>query len=184
LRFDRPRRGHAGWKWICEHAGGRRTAMIIEDVVDIEAPLPVVWDVFSRLENWSEWNSVCGSCVLVEGEGFGRGACFSFTLRPYFVPIRITPRVTRCEPGREVVWEGKRLGVRARHRFRFEEAGPWVRLHSVEEFTGALLWLSHLLRVPARLHRLSGKLLREIKTQSERCAADRRQAGRSGSEAR
>jgi hypothetical protein len=147
--------------------------MIIEESIDIEAPLPVVWDAFSRLENWEEWNSVCQSCVLVEGEGFSEGVCFSFTLRPYYLPIKISPRITLCEPGREVVWEGERLGVRARHRFTFREEGNHVCLHSVEEFTGALLWLCSLLLVPRRLHRLSGRLLQEIKAHSERRAATR-----------
>jgi hypothetical protein len=145
--------------------------MTIEEVVEIKAPLSVVWEVFSRLENWEEWNSVCRSCTLVEGEGFARGVCFSFTLRPYFLPIKITPRVILCEPGREVVWEGNRLGVRARHRFAFHEEGDCVRLHSMEEFAGALLWLGKLLFVPTRLHRLSRQLLQEIKEHSERCGA-------------
>ncbi len=141
--------------------------MIISETVEIEAPLSIVWEVFSRLEQWEEWSSVCRSCSLVEGDELRQGVCFSFTLRPYFVPIKITPRVTLCDPGREVIWEGERLGVRARHRFTFEETGNQVRLHSVEEFAGALLWLSHLLFVPNRLHNLSRKLLREIKARSE-----------------
>lgn len=147
--------------------------MVIEENIDVKAPIPVVWDVFSRLEKWEEWNTVCESCSLIEGETFSRGVCFSFTLRPYFLPIKITPRITLCDPGREVVWEGERLGVRARHRFVFHEKADGVRIQSVEEFAGAILWLSRILWVPARLHRLSKQLLREIKEQSERCAADR-----------
>ena len=144
--------------------------MTINETIEIEAPLSIVWEVFSRLEQWEEWSSVCRSCSLVEGDEFRQGACLSFTLRPYSVPIRITPRVTLCDPGKEVIWEGERLGVRARHRFTFEATGNRVRLHSVEEFAGALLWLSHLLFVPNRLHNLSRKLLQEIKARSERLA--------------
>jgi hypothetical protein len=144
--------------------------MIIEESIEIRAPLPVVWDVFSRLESWGEWNSVCRGCCLIQGEGMQAGACFTFTLSPYFLPIKIMPRITRCEPGREVVWEGERFGVRARHRFSFQERGGLVFVQSHEEFVGPLLWLSRLLFVPSKLHRLSSKLLREIKAQAEYCA--------------
>jgi hypothetical protein len=146
--------------------------MIIEESIEIMAPLPVVWEVFSRLENWEEWNSVCRSCSLVPGEGMKAGVCFAFTLRPYFLPIKITPRITRCEPGREVVWEGGRLGISARHRFRFHEAGDGVLVVSYEEFAGSLLWLCRLLFIPLKLHSLSRKLLQEIKVHSERCAVN------------
>lgn len=144
--------------------------MLIQETIEIRASLSVVWDVFSRLDQWNDWNSVCEGCALVDGDSFGQGVCFSFTLRPYVFPIKITPRVIRCEPGREVIWEGRRLGVHARHRFTFEEVDNGVCLHSVEEFAGALLWVSHLFFVPSRLHSLSRKLLQDIKAHSERLA--------------
>jgi hypothetical protein len=143
---------------------------VIEESIEIRAPLSVVWEVFSQLENWEEWNSVCRGCSLPDGGSMQAGICFAFTLRPYFVPIKITPRITRCEPGREVVWEGGRLGNRAEHRFTFIEAGDTVRLISREAFVGPLLWLCRLLSIPRKLHRLSRAMLEEISVHSERCA--------------
>jgi hypothetical protein len=146
----------------------RKGRMIIEESIEIQAPLPVVWGVFSRMEDWKEWNSVCRSCSLPDGKDMKSGVCFAFTLRPYFVPIKISPRITRCEPGREVVWEGGRLGVMAEHRFTFHDGGDSVRLESCEVFVGPLLWLCRLLFIPRVLHRLSSTMLHQIKVHSER----------------
>jgi hypothetical protein len=78
--------------------------------------------------------------------------CFSFTLRPYYLPIKIIPQITRCKAGREVVWEGKRLGIHAVNRFDFQEADGEVVITSTEQFGGPLFFFrllfirQHLLR--------------------------------------
>lgn len=154
--------------------------MVIEESIEIRAPLRVVWEVFSRLENWEEWNSVCRGCSLPGGGSMQAGVCFAFTLRPYFVPLKITPRITHCEPAREVVWEGGRLGIQARHQFTFLESGDTVHLISREVFVGPLLWLCRLLLIPQKLHKLSRTMLREIREHAERCAVragDSREGG-------
>jgi hypothetical protein len=143
--------------------------MIIAEKIAIKAPLSRVWQVFTTLADWGQWNSVCQDCCLPAGEEMAAGTCFSFKLRPYYVPIKIDLHVTRCETGREVVWEGERLGVRGVHRFEFKEAGDQVILTSIEEFSGPLFFLSHLILVPRRLHQLSKKLLWEVKQAAEAC---------------
>lgn len=141
--------------------------MVIEESIRIHAPLPLVWKVFSTFAEWNQWNTVCRDCCLVKGEGMTVGTCFSFTLRSYSLPLKITPRISRCDHGREVVWEGSRLGINARHSFTFQEEDGAVLLVSKEMFSGPLLWLSSLLGVPTRLHGLTRNLLSDIKTQCE-----------------
>jgi hypothetical protein len=143
--------------------------MIIEENIAIQAPLSRVWMVFADLAAWGEWNSVCQDCCLVEGTEMATGTCFSFKLRPYYLPIEIQPRITRCEAGREVVWEGRRLGIQAVHRFLFEEQGGAVTLTSIEQFAGPLFFLSRLLFIPQKLHHLSKQLLLDIKKAAEAC---------------
>ncbi|WP_373501780.1 SRPBCC family protein [Desulfococcus sp.] len=143
--------------------------MIIEESIEIHAPLATVWRVFSRMEDWESWNTVCENCCLIEGDEMAAGTCFTFTLRPYRIPLKIAPRIVKCEPGKEVVWAGSRLGVHAEHRFTFEERGGRVVLTSVESFRGLMLWISRLVFVPAKLHRLTRKLLLAIKSQAESC---------------
>jgi hypothetical protein len=145
------------------------TPVIIQAEVTIQAPLPVVWQVFSHLEEWKEWNTACNSCRFTAGEKLVEGACFTFVVKPIIFPVRVEPRVVSCEPGREVVWEGERLGIRAVHTWRFEEHAEGVVLKSTETFKGPLLVLGRLVGVPKRLHRLTVRMLDQIRRQSEVC---------------
>ena len=42
--------------------------MIIEESLEIKAPLPMVWRVFSRIEDWQSWNTVCENCCIITGD--------------------------------------------------------------------------------------------------------------------
>ena len=42
--------------------------MLIREEIEIAAPMPIVWAVFSALEEWDDWNSTCQSCHLIQGE--------------------------------------------------------------------------------------------------------------------
>ncbi len=79
--------------------------MIIAEKIVIHAPLSRVWQVFSNLSAWGQWNSVCQDCCLVSGEAMAAGTCFSFKLRPYYLPIKIDLHVTTLRPR-----TGNRLG--------------------------------------------------------------------------
>lgn len=144
--------------------------MVIRETIKIHAPLATVWDVFSRLDEWEAWNDVCQECCLIEGDEMASGACFTFKLRPYWFPMKITPRIVKCEPGQEVVWAGSRLGVHAEHSFQFEEKDDHVLLISEERFHGFMLLLSRLVLAPQRLHQLSKELMESIKKRAEACA--------------
>ena len=146
--------------------------MIIEESVEIKAPLPVVWRVFSTMEDWQSWNTVCENCCIISGDGMAQNTCFTFQMRPYYLPIKVMPTITKCEPGKEVVWEGRRLGVHAVHRFFFEEKEKSVKLTSSEVFSGPLLWLSKLIFIPKRLHHLTQQLMASIKDQAEACVPE------------
>lgn len=141
--------------------------MIIREEIEIHAPLPVVWQVFSCLEEWENWNSVCQSCEFVEGSDMSEGACVTFVLRPFSLPITVSPKITKCVPGREVLWEGERLGIQAVHKFAFSEEKDKVILLSIEKFRGPLIWLGRLIFLPSKLHRLTKQLLLAIKKEAE-----------------
>lgn len=153
--------------------------MIIREQITINAPLQQVWNIFTNIADWETWNSVCTDCCFITGAEMAPGACVAFTLRPYYLPIAIQPRVTVCEPLREVVWEGQRLGVHAVHRFEFFEKNGEVTIVSTEEFGGPLFFLARLLLVHRRLQRLCRRLLEDIKRAAEACAAGA-EAGKRG----
>jgi len=146
--------------------------MIIEASVRINAPLQAVWDVFSDIESWNEWNPVCRECRFEAGNSLVRGACISFSLSPMILPIRIAPEVTHCEPGKKVVWAGGRLGIHASHEFLFEVIDGGVVLKSTEFFKGPMLIFARLMFLPTRLHSLTLRLLNAIKKQAEARSSD------------
>jgi hypothetical protein len=141
--------------------------MVIEEEITIRAPLPLVWQVFSGFEQWDDWTSACQSCHFVEGSEMTKGACVSFVVRPFSLPIRVSPRIIECIPGEEVVWEGQRFGIHAVHTYFFRQEENRVVLLSVERFDGPLLWFARLFFLPARLHRLTRQLLSAIKQEAE-----------------
>jgi hypothetical protein len=141
--------------------------MIIREEIEIAAPIPIVWAVFSTVKEWDNWNTACQSCHLIEGEQMKTGACFSFVVRPFTLPIKVNSQIIKCEPGQEVVWKGERLGIHAVHTWTFTEVDGAVILDSHEEYGGPLLWLARLTLVPQRLHSLTRQLLASIKQEAE-----------------
>lgn len=141
--------------------------MKIEAAIQIHAPLQRVWDVFSDIANWEDWNPVCRECRFEEGDSLVKGACISFKLKPILLPIRIAPRVEQIEPGKKVVWSGARMGISAEHEFYFQENEGGVLLTSIEHFKGPMLIVARLLFLPSRLHTLTMRLLNAIKEEAE-----------------
>ncbi|MCF8104409.1 MAG: SRPBCC family protein [Desulfohalobiaceae bacterium] len=142
-------------------------AVIIRETVLIPAPMEIVWDVFSRVENWSEWNPVCRQCRLEAGDCLAAGSCLSFELKPLLFPIRIAPVVIDYEKGRLVTWVGAKWGVQARHSFYFEPSGDYVRIESIEIFSGPMLPVARFFGIPRRLHKLTRHLLAAIQATAE-----------------
>ena len=141
--------------------------MLIREEIEISAPISIVWAVFSEVEQWDDWNTACQSCHLISGEEMAAGACFSFVVRPFTLPIKVNSQIIKCEPGQEVVWKGERLGIHAVHSWIFRETDDRVTLISHEEFSGPLIWLARLILVPQRLHSLTRQLLYSVKQEAE-----------------
>jgi ligand-binding SRPBCC domain-containing protein len=142
--------------------------MVIEEEILINASLAVVWQVFSGFETWDDWTPACQMCHFEEGKEMAAGSCLSFVVKPVVFPVRVAPRITSCDPGREVIWEGGRLGIHAVHTWSFREEDGKAILFSSERFSGPLLGLGRLFFLPQRLHHLTKKLLVGIKEEAER----------------
>lgn len=144
--------------------------MKIKASVEINAPLSVVWHTFSQMERWDDWNTACRSCCILSGaEELSAGTCFSFVIRPLVFPLTVQPKIVKCDPGKEVVWEGGRMGINASHTWRFRQEGGKVVLSSVERFNGPMMWMGYLMNVPNRLHKLTVDFLQTLKDASEAC---------------
>jgi len=145
-------------------------SMVIDEEIEIRAPLAVVWRIFSHMEAWDRWNTACRECCILEGEAMNAGTCFSFKIKPWLLPMRVDPRIVECEPAERVTWEGGRLGVQASHTWQFHENNGTVILRSVERFRGPLLWVGRILGIPQKLHRLTREFLETLKRAAENCA--------------
>ncbi|MBS3809399.1 MAG: SRPBCC family protein [Desulfobacterales bacterium] len=142
--------------------------MIIRESVTIRAPMESVWDVFSRIETWADWNPVCRQCRFETGARLAVGNCLSFELNLLRFPIRIVTEIKSYEKGRSVTWVGSKWGVKAEHTFTFEPVGEKVRLESIENFSGPMLIPAKLIGIPKRLHKLNRHLLVAIQKEAEK----------------
>ena len=50
--------------------------MITERSVEIDAPAPLVWDVFTDVECWPEWTASVTHLVALDGPGIAVGKRF------------------------------------------------------------------------------------------------------------
>jgi ligand-binding SRPBCC domain-containing protein len=141
---------------------------VLNDEIEINAPVSVVWGVFSATEDWENWTEVCQNCCMQEGSGLARESRLSFALRPYFFPITVSPQIIEYEPDRKIVLEGSRLGIHVIHSYTFTEKQNSVILTSRMQLRGPLSVLSRLIFIPGKLRRLTREFLREIKKEAEK----------------
>lgn len=149
--------------------------MEIRETILIRSPVVTVWRVFTDIENWQTWNTICRDCRMEEGSALEKGACISFSLSPLIFPLRIAPVVEDRRENKTIVWSGGKWGIHARHAFFFRKAGDegkWTELESIETFSGPLLWAARLSGMHRRLHRLTLELLEAIRKAAESSAGD------------
>lgn len=123
-------------------------AVVLENVLQIDAPQSVVWSVTVDIESWPQWTPtvrklqrldqgpfVCGSAALIQQPGLPEAKWV----------------VTRLIAGEGFTWETRILGMRmiATHELSSTETGTQSRLR-VEMSGLVALLLSPLLRFSAR----------------------------------
>lgn len=109
--------------------------MVIQESVLIHASIEKVWDVFVSFTCWADWNRVLTD-VRSHSPSLTEGQAFSCSVRPYLLPVDISPVVTRVEPLRKIVWTASLYGISSVHEFLFDEAPEGVAVESRERFTG------------------------------------------------
>ncbi len=123
------------------------TAIVVEELVDIAAPVESVWRLFLDYGKWRDWNPVClGMKPLGQGTAFGLG--WRFELRLKFGPLRLRfkPIILENTTPQVIRWLGGSAGIYGTHWFIFEKTETGSRVTSYEEFTGPLRWLIYPIR--------------------------------------
>ena len=88
--------------------------MFNEDSIEIAAPAPLVWDVFTDVERWPQWTASVTSLVALDGPGLAVGKRFAIK-QPGMA--KLVWKVTEIDPGSSWTWVQRSPGVlvSARH---------------------------------------------------------------------
>jgi uncharacterized membrane protein len=84
--------------------------MLTEESIEIDAPVQVVWQVFSDVERWPEWTESVTSLVGQDGSDLAVGKRFSIK-QPGM--SKLTWKVTDIDPGLSWTWVQRAPGARA-----------------------------------------------------------------------
>jgi len=142
--------------------------MTVEESIFIDAGMERVWQTFTELACWEEWNTVL---LEVRSQGnrlAGTGDRFTCKVRPFAFGIQFESRVEEIVPQRRVVWRGQRFGITGRHVFEFvQENTGGVRVNSRETFEGPVTAVAGLFFPWKRIREMTASLLEDLKNECE-----------------
>jgi len=141
--------------------------MVIEKSVKINAERGKVWDTFLNASGWVDWQDAVSNVRCMEGK-LCLGGSFSFSIKPFVLPIRVDAHVDELVPGEKIVWSGGRLGIRAKHVFTFRETAGGTEVVSRETFMGSPFALRLAGMFIKRISAISMELLKDLKDISEK----------------
>ena len=125
--------------------------MEIVESVTIFSEMDRVWDIFTDLACWNQWNHSMQEAARPEGCYFiSEGQRLSLQIRLYAMPFSIRPLVECVVPHDQVVWSARKFGVSAKHEFLFTNLGGAVQVISRERFAGLRPFLMMLPEVRIR----------------------------------
>jgi uncharacterized membrane protein len=84
--------------------------MITEHSVEIDAPAPLVWEVFSDVERWPDWTPSVTALLALDGPGLAVGKRFAIK-QPRMAKLVWT--VTDVAPGSSWTWMQRSPGASA-----------------------------------------------------------------------
>lgn len=140
--------------------------MLVEESVIIDAPLQKVWDTFTDLTCWADWNTVLKD-VSPPSSHMEKGSSFTCSIRPFLFPIHIKPKIEEVIPLEKVVWTGKKYGVTSRHEFQFSKTPEGVRVTSTEELDGSPGGKLGIMFTHGKVTEMTKKLLKDLKEEAE-----------------
>lgn len=141
--------------------------MLIKETVTINATLEKVWDTFTDLACWVNWNTVLKD-VRTKGRSLTDGKPLKCSLRPFFLPIRVKLQIEEIVPHKRIVWIARKKGLEARHEFLFENNQNGIHVISRETFTGLLSAGLGLLLPVKRMKSLTETFLEDLKRAAEK----------------
>lgn len=112
-------------------------AISVSNSIEINATPQLVWEVFTDIYNWSEWNPVIKGVHQISGGGLWvPGGTFVQKYKGDFLPeeMTITSVVREVFPPRKITWIGEVLGSNGITRYEFIPFGAKTLVTVTEEF--------------------------------------------------
>jgi len=140
--------------------------MIIKESILINASLKKVWNTFTDLTCWMDWNTVM-SDVNYEASCLADGKNIKCCFRPFLFPIKVEIKIEEIKPFDRIVWSARKKGLFALHEFFFQKQEKGVLVTSKETFTGLLASASGFMLPMGRMQALTKTFLKDLKKASE-----------------
>ena len=127
----------------------------------INAPVKKVWAVHADINKWAAWHPGITEASL-NGK-FAPGAVFRWKSGG----MSIESMIEKVVDGEEIIWSGKALGTRARHKWYFKKKGDGTIVSTEETMEG---WLVLILSIvmPKFLDKSIDQWLEHLKKKAER----------------
>lgn len=126
----------------------------------IHAPVKMVWQIQTDIENWSKWQPDITSTKL-EGT-LAAGTTFRWKAKG----LNIVSTLHTVKPHQQIGWTGISLGMFAIHNWTFEARGETTLVNTEESLSG---WLTRLMKLldPNFLEKSLEASLQILKKRSE-----------------
>jgi len=140
--------------------------MVIKASIHINANMDKVWETFTDLTCWNDWNTVIRDVYSSE-KSLSSGGVLKCCFRPFLLPVNVKIEVEEVVPYESIVWSAKKRGLSARNTFFFEKYKGGVTVTSRETFKGSLVSFFGFLLPKKRMRTLISTFLQDLKTAAE-----------------
>ena len=140
--------------------------MVIEESILIHAKMDKVWETFTNLTCWKDWNTVMED-VCTREKCLSCGSEISCCFRPLVFLVKATIRIEEVKPLEQIVWSARKKGFSARNIFTFQNNGKGIIVTSRETFSGFIVTFLSFLLPKKGMRTLIQTFLKDIKTASE-----------------
>jgi len=140
--------------------------MIIKESITIYSTMEKVWNTFTDLTRWTDWNTVM-SDIKSEDQCLLNGKDIKCCFRPFLFPIDVKIKIQEIIPFNRIAWSAQKKGLFAFHEFFFQEGEKGVLVTSKETFSGILTSAGGFLLPEKRMRSLTKTFLKDLKKASE-----------------
>lgn len=136
--------------------------------IEIAAPRTTVWNVFTDIERWTEWCSVCLAASVAPGFDWSPEQRIGLKFRMLGISVPFNVAITEVETENRIAWASTKFTITAVRTFSFVETAPGITTVTDHKlFTSPALPLRLFYPRPL-IRRMTESMLADLKTECER----------------